>query len=173
MSAEHRTQVTVAWIAVAGAVVTTLGGIAVAVLGRDTPVHIQPAPGPTPGNGGLAPVPVPSPSVPSSPDTNISGTWRDEVGTVYEITQAGNRYTYTSFLSRPEGDSFVTLETTGSGRIVDGQLNGRIDTTLVDDKGRIQSTGTLEGELTVDGRRIIGTMVDYRGSPLRFVMTRQ
>jgi hypothetical protein len=87
------------------------------------------------GITGLDPKPDPT----NKPDTfNLSGIWRDDFGTTYDVSQTGNRYEFTA------DNSDNRFDADGQGTIVGSRFHSEYIR-----NGRIK--GTSEGQISEDG----------------------
>ena len=94
-----------------------------------------------------APSPSPSPAAPQTPLIDISGTWHDANGVVYQFTQDGNSY---RFVGANQLTGYVSQ---GSGTIDGLRVNATFQT-------NIPSTGSASGSISADGKYITGTVKD-------------
>ncbi|HBB98020.1 MAG TPA: hypothetical protein DC054_21770 [Blastocatellia bacterium] len=85
----------------------------------------------------------------SSETLNISGTWRDDDGTVYEIWQEGPHYRFTASLRDFRSEGRITL----TGR--------ELTSTFATNYG---FTGNGWGTVSADGNEIKGGFVDSNGN---------
>jgi hypothetical protein len=78
---------------------------------------------------------------------NIGGVWRDAFGGIYNITQSGNRFEFTT--SNP-GNGYASR---GSGTINERTVESVF-------KSNLPSTGSGTGTISADGKQITGTCYD-------------
>lgn len=161
MSAD-RTNVTVAWIGVVGAVVTALSAITVAVVTnrQSPPNHIEEPGKPTQDTTDILNTDS------SQPAVNITGTWRDGYGVQYDIVQVGDKYSFKAYVS----DERVYPISSGDGIISGRKIFGKYH---VIGQNPNLSSGTVDSEISPDGRQISGTLNDYEHGSSWGVMVRQ
>jgi hypothetical protein len=80
---------------------------------------------------------------------NISGTWRDATGSVFEVTQQGNSYKFTAT------NSYYGVRSWGQGTISGRQIRSEFQTDR-------PSEGTGTGTISDDGNKISGTVSDSK-----------
>jgi hypothetical protein len=80
---------------------------------------------------------------------NISGTWRDATGSVFEVTQQGNSYKFTAT------NSYYGVRSWGQGTINGRQISSEFQTDR-------PSEGTGTGTISDDGNKISGTVSDSK-----------
>lgn len=91
-------------------------------------------------------LPIDNPDSAETP-VNISGLWRDTYGSLFEIHQQGESFTFTA------RNPLNGLASQGSGTIRGRQVKSRFQTNM-------PSTGTGTGTLSADGRQMTGTCDD-------------
>jgi hypothetical protein len=88
------------------------------------------------------------PTPPSPPNNlDISGTWRDSTGTVYQITQRGKTFEFTA------NNPSIGASSRGSGTINGQDFKSVFTTNLL-------SSGSGVGKISADGSQITGTFDD-------------
>jgi len=112
---------------------------------RSEPVRAEPVATPVE----VAAKPVRAEPVPAPEPVNVSGMWRDETGTVYQVSQHGNIYDFDA------SNSFTGLSASGSG-ILQGQ---HWESTF---RTNAFSTGSGSGVLSADGNQMTGSFRDTR-----------
>jgi hypothetical protein len=122
-----------------GAVLTAVTGLIVA-LQQDGQSKVTPVAQP--------PISTVLPQVPPLP--NLSGVWRDNWGTVYQLTQSGNAFQYTAEGTSCRGGYF---QSSGSGSVTGNSVQSTYQSS-------IPSRGSCSGTLSSNGQQVISTCTD-------------
>jgi len=95
------------------------------------------------------------------PPVNVTGIWRDALGTVYEVSQQGNTYGF-----RASGGNFGSV---GRGTIRGHQLESTYETQYING---VRSTGRCTGVLSPDTRTLQSNCIDSMYGPSQSIVAR-
>ena len=142
MSEETKPQ---GWWGTLPGIITALGALLTAVTGLIVALRHESKPAPPAGSVAVPVETRPAPSVP-----NLSGAWRDNWGTVSQLTQNGNKFQFTAEGTSCTGQYF---HSTGSGSIDGNNVQTNYQSNL-------PSRGDCSGTLAANGLQIDSTCRD-------------
>ena len=122
-----------------GAVLTAVTGLIVALRPNDQSKMTS-----------VPPSPIPTVTRQAPPVPNISGVWRDNWGTVSQLTQDGNAFQFTAEGISCRGGYF---RSSGSGRITENSVQNTYQSNL-------PSQGSCSGTVSSNGQQMTSTCTD-------------
>jgi hypothetical protein len=152
----------------AGRIAAGIGGVALLTVGLVGSLR-SPSAAPTVPAAAPSPREAPRPAARAPARTagetvagprDIAGTWSDDLGTVYEITQQGDRFSFTA--SNARMGSFST----GGGTIRGKRVISTFRTNL-------PSTGQGQSDLSADGSSMTGSFTDSAIGAYRLTFRRE
>jgi len=152
----------------AGAVLTAVTGLIVALRHEEPPapppsiatVTPQPTPAvtpqPTPAitpqpTPAVSPQPAPAVAQQAPPTPNIAGVWRDNWGTVYQLTQHGNAFQFAAVGTSCTG---AYVQSFGSGSVAGNSVQ-------ISYQSSLPSRGSCSGTLSSNGQELTSTCTDF------------
>jgi hypothetical protein len=97
----------------------------------------------------------------AEPPVNVTGIWRDALGTVYQVSQQGSTYSF-----QASGANFGSV---GRGTIRGHQLESTYETQYING---VRSTGRCTGVLSPDTRTLESSCIDSMYGPSQSVVAR-